>query len=261
MTKHNHINKYWIPFWVDKWLFGSTRLELQPDERSVWLDLLALASKNEGYIRANENMPYADSQLAGLLVISIELLQRTLEKCIQYDKITKEENGTYYIDNWEKYQLSGRHKRRFKEKKSRVKKSIEEKSIEEKRVSKKADIMSDKADIMNDMNIKKGKAPTSQMIAIFKEEFANYREGSPKIDAGKDGSICRRLWFECLAGRPDAPIDMWRERCGVLIKERDISSIGGISAFWNTAIPKKKGRESWEIAKERTQQLLKKDKQ
>jgi hypothetical protein len=105
------INKAWIPFWVDKWIFGSTRLELEPDERSVWLDLLALASKNEGYIRANEETPYPETQLAGLLVISIELLQRTINKCIQNNKLTILENGTLFITNWGKYSLSERHKR------------------------------------------------------------------------------------------------------------------------------------------------------
>ena len=148
MKKKMAINPFWFPFWVDKWLFGSTRLELQPDERSVWLDLLALASKNEGYIRANENVAYLNSQLAGLLVISEELLQRTIEKCIKHDKIIQTESGTYYIANWEKYQLSGRHKRRFKpkEKKSRVKKSREEKSIVENRVSKETDTVSTNED-------------------------------------------------------------------------------------------------------------------
>jgi hypothetical protein len=110
------INKLWIPLWIDKWLFGSTRIELDPDERSVWLDLLVIASKNEGYIRANENTPYPDSQLAGLLIIPVELLERTVEKCIKYEKITRNENGTLYVINWKKYQFSDRHKRRVSEK-------------------------------------------------------------------------------------------------------------------------------------------------
>jgi hypothetical protein len=103
----------WIPFWIDKWLFGSTRIELLPDERSVWLDLLALASKNSGYIRANDTTPYPISQLAGLLIISEELLIRTIEKCVQYDKIVKNPDGTIKIPSWDKYQLSPRQKRRY----------------------------------------------------------------------------------------------------------------------------------------------------
>ncbi len=103
----------WIPFWVDKWLFGSTRIELAADERSVWLDLLAIASKNDGYIRANEETPYLPSQLAGLLVIDVKLLNRTIEKCIQYHKIQKYKNGILRIANRDKYQLSPRQQRRY----------------------------------------------------------------------------------------------------------------------------------------------------
>jgi hypothetical protein len=110
-----------------------------------------------------------------------------------------------------------------------------------------------------DMAIKKDNAPTNQMIAIFTEEFTNCREGKPKIDAGKDGTICRRLWFECLSGRPAAPMEMWRERCRVLVREHDISTIGGVSAWWNTAIPKKKGKDAWDIARQRTKEMLDKE--
>lgn len=62
----------WIPLWVDKWLWGSTRIELEPDERSVWVDLMALAAKDDGYIRANVGVPYAHQQLAGMLCVSVE---------------------------------------------------------------------------------------------------------------------------------------------------------------------------------------------
>ena len=109
----------WIPLWVDKWIFGSTRIELQPDERSVWVDIMAIASKDNGFIRANPETPYPPQQLAGLLCISEELLNRSLEKFIETGKIKKcgnlvENNFTgFYIINWAEYQLSDRHKRRF----------------------------------------------------------------------------------------------------------------------------------------------------
>lgn len=104
----------WIPLWIDKWIFGSTRIELQPDERSVWVDLMAVASKDNGYIRANPDTEYPPQQLAGLLCISEELLNRTLQRCLETKKIAKSENGAgYYILNWATYQLSDRHRRRF----------------------------------------------------------------------------------------------------------------------------------------------------
>ncbi len=111
----NKETQMWIPLYVDKWIFGSTRLELEPDERGVFVDLLALAAKDEGYIRANENMPYPLRQLAGLLNITEELLLRTIEKCKKYGKI-EEKNGILKIVSWERYQFSDRYKRMIKAK-------------------------------------------------------------------------------------------------------------------------------------------------
>jgi hypothetical protein len=103
----------WFPIWIDKLLFGSTRIELAPDERSVWIDLLALSYKDEGYIRANKNCPYPVKQLAGMLLISEELLIRTLNKCLEYQKIKQLTDGTYYVNSYKTYRLSNRHSRRF----------------------------------------------------------------------------------------------------------------------------------------------------
>ena len=107
------VGKIWFPIWIDKWIFGSTRIELEPDERSVWVDLLALSYKDNGYIRANEGTPYNAKQLAGLLVITEELLERTIQKCVQTNKIEIKNDQTLYVLNFETYKLSERHKRRF----------------------------------------------------------------------------------------------------------------------------------------------------
>ena len=108
----------WIPLWVEKWLWGSTRIELTPAERSVWVDLMALGSKDDGYIRANEMTPYLDAQLAGMLCVPIELLQTTIAKCIEYGKLGRDNQGTLYILNWAEYSLTERHKRRVMSAKS-----------------------------------------------------------------------------------------------------------------------------------------------
>jgi len=105
----------WIPIYIDKHLFGSTRLELEPDERSVWMDLLVLSGKDRGFIRANESVPYLSAQLAGMLVISEELLERTINKCVSKEikKIIIQKDGTLYLPSWEQYAFTPRHKRRF----------------------------------------------------------------------------------------------------------------------------------------------------
>jgi len=102
----------WYPFYIDKYLFGSTRLELAPDERSVWVDLLTLSKKDDGFIRANEGVPYLKTQLCGMLVISEELFDRTIEKCLKYGKLKNLPDGSFFVISTEKYQLSDRHKRR-----------------------------------------------------------------------------------------------------------------------------------------------------
>jgi hypothetical protein len=102
----------WIPLWIDKWLMGSTRFELEPGERSVFLDLLVLGAKDDGFIRANTEMGYPREYLARILNVSAELLESSILKCIEHGKIKDLGNGIFFIKNWENYSLSGRHKRR-----------------------------------------------------------------------------------------------------------------------------------------------------
>lgn len=104
----------WIPFWVDKWIWGSMRIEFTPEERAVWIDLLALAAKDNGFIRANEDIPYLLSQLAGMLIIPENLLKQTIEKLIEKNKLVRFPNETLYIKKWEKYQLSESYPRVIK---------------------------------------------------------------------------------------------------------------------------------------------------
>ena len=64
-------------FYSEKYLWGSTKTELKPDERAVWVDFLCLASMNFGMIEI-----YSRDQLAQQLMISYELLNRSIEKFI-----------------------------------------------------------------------------------------------------------------------------------------------------------------------------------
>lgn len=143
----------WFPMWVDKWLFGSTRLELEPDERSVWVDLIALSYKDKGHIRANEGVPYLNTQLAGLLNIPLELLERTIKKClsIKINKLKLEPDGSLYVVNFANYDFSERHKRRL--------------------MSEDADIVSDTADTLS-YNISLISSPP--IIFNLKSEVIDY---------------------------------------------------------------------------------------
>lgn len=107
------ISPPWFPLWIDKWLFGSTRHELEPDERSIWLDLMAVSWKDKGYVRANAGIPYPPQQLAGMLCVSVELLLKTVEKCKGVGKLIEQPDGTLYLPSFEEYKLTPRHQRRF----------------------------------------------------------------------------------------------------------------------------------------------------
>src|SRR4030042_5560806 len=96
-------SQFWFPFWVDKWIFGSMRLEFNPAERALWIDLLAVAAKDDGFIRANEETPYLPKQLAGMLVYEETFFTETIEKFIEMGKMDRDENGVLYICQWEKY--------------------------------------------------------------------------------------------------------------------------------------------------------------
>ena len=139
----------WFPFWIDKWLLGSTRDELTIEQCAVWVDFLALSYKDEGYIRANEGIPYPIKRLSGLLNRPPKLIQQTIDRCLEpkINKLRLESNGTLYVISHPEYELSKRHKRRLMENdvrqkghdvqktdaKSRVEKSREEKNRIEKR--------------------------------------------------------------------------------------------------------------------------------
>jgi len=107
-------SQIWFPFWVDKWIWGSMRLEFSPPERALWIDLQAIAAKDDGFIRANEDTPYLAQQLAGMLVYDEAFFSGTIERFIAAGKIDRDKNGILYISNWEKYAASPGYKRVLK---------------------------------------------------------------------------------------------------------------------------------------------------
>jgi len=91
----------------------------------------------------------------------------------------------------------------------------------------------------NDISVGNKKTPTGEMIAIFTSIYKETHKGTPLVNRGKDGAICKALYRMCLKDQPDDPLGLWRVRVRVLIEEKDINSIGGIKSFWNSVIPKK----------------------
>lgn len=125
--KEKH-TQMWIPLYVDKWIFGSTRIELEPAERGVFVDLMVLGAKDSGYIRANETTPFLKVQIAGILNIPIELLESTLAKCVHHGKLEEPTPGIFRLCNWEKFQLSDDYKYRIESGKRSIPGSVRQNS-------------------------------------------------------------------------------------------------------------------------------------
>jgi hypothetical protein len=113
--KQRSSDNMWIPFWIDKWIFGSMRIEHTLEERAIWVDLLALAAKDNGYIRANETTPYPLQQLSGMLLIPEDKLTDAIENFIKTGKLNCDKHGVLCVTKWEKYQFTDRYRRMFKQ--------------------------------------------------------------------------------------------------------------------------------------------------
>jgi hypothetical protein len=169
---------HWIPLWVDKYLFGSTRIELKPDERSVWMDLMVLSAKDSGCVQANIGVPYPIPLLAGMFNVKKELLTRTIERCKAVGKITENEDGTLFLPNWQEYQLSPRHKRRFASEKAPM-------SAKEDATSAKEDISSSSADTILEKSILENKKICVHPTSNFQRFWEAYPKKRSKGQAEK----------------------------------------------------------------------------
>ncbi len=95
----------WIKLWVSECLNGSIRYQLQPDERSVWYDLLLFSALGNppGHICDRDSRPFPRSFIASRLNITEALLESTLDACKSEGRISEDENGLHVI-HWEQYQ-------------------------------------------------------------------------------------------------------------------------------------------------------------
>lgn len=113
----------WVKMWVNECLEGSIRFDFSPAERGVWYDLILLAGRCRvpGIISANQSTPYPNSYIAGLLNISIDLLEATLKKCETSGRIRKIDAG-FELINWEHYQSEFQRQKPYRDAKKSGKK-------------------------------------------------------------------------------------------------------------------------------------------
>jgi hypothetical protein len=103
----------WFKIWGDKWLLGSTRYELTAEQRAVWIDLLAKASKSKVLGQINF---YSLEQLAQQFNISLELLENTIKRCVEEKKIKFfSKKRKILILNWKEYQSEYQRQRPYRQ--------------------------------------------------------------------------------------------------------------------------------------------------
>lgn len=104
----------WFKVDTAGWIRGSIRADMTIEQRSVWIDLLAMAADcrpRDGTLRYAEGKPIPRGQIAQLLGIPLDLLNETIEICSEDKNRDNErhrievwEDGTIQIVNWEHYQ-------------------------------------------------------------------------------------------------------------------------------------------------------------
>lgn len=107
----------WIKLYCYERLHGSVSFQLEPDERSVWDELLCFAGLCglDGLISDRDKRPFPHSYIAHELHINEELLERTLHKCKEEGRITENEHGIY-ITNWSAYQSEYERQKPYRQK-------------------------------------------------------------------------------------------------------------------------------------------------
>ena len=100
-------SRTWIKIYCDKWLSGTIREE-QPDVRSVFIDLLALAGNGQfgdiGEIKLSNGIGLTDSQIAEILRISKALWRKSKQRFLLSERIEITPKRAIKITNWNKYQ-------------------------------------------------------------------------------------------------------------------------------------------------------------
>lgn len=114
------MSKPWLKLWKYEWLFGSVRVDLTGEERSIFIDLLALAgqSRREGYVEHSEGLPFDFQELSEIFKMPISVIASTVNKCVKSGSIhliqtDNTETHTIFFTNYDKYQAVPEAKQRL----------------------------------------------------------------------------------------------------------------------------------------------------
>lgn len=110
-----HGRRTWIKLYPQQCINGSIR-QLEPDERSVWYDLLAFSAlcAEPGLISDNDKRPYPVKFIANRLNIDLSLLEKSLKDFQDEGRITVNESGIAIV-NFKAYQSEYQRQKPYRE--------------------------------------------------------------------------------------------------------------------------------------------------
>lgn len=116
------LQRRWIKLYPQQCLEGSIRYQLEPDERGVWYDLLVFAGicNQDGWIRDRDKRAFPIQFIANRLNIPLELLERTVEKCLTEGRVEGNEDKGLRIANWKVYQSEYERQKPYRGRKSKA---------------------------------------------------------------------------------------------------------------------------------------------
>ena len=112
------MRRTWIKLWVDQLLRGESFMQLNEQQRFVWIGLLLLAgdSAYPGCICLTEKIGYTDKQIAALLRTNKKLINETIKILEKQDKIQIADGSIIKITNWVKYQSDYQRQKPYRQK-------------------------------------------------------------------------------------------------------------------------------------------------
>lgn len=99
----------WVKLDCNGILRGSINYQLTLEQQAVWIKLFAYSAVcggEPGYISDNDGKAMPDWYIAQELHCSVELLNITVEKCIDEGRMSKNGKGVFRITNFEIYQFT-----------------------------------------------------------------------------------------------------------------------------------------------------------
>jgi len=122
----------YIALHVEKWLYGSTPIEMDFDEQACFTRILCRAALT-GADPPGQIYYFSEQHLATQLQVPLELLNRTLEKGKKFKKfkiktLKRENKYALSIVNWEKFQHVYLHQKAYRQR-QKAKKEAQKKQI------------------------------------------------------------------------------------------------------------------------------------